>query len=170
MPVRYIGAAIVFLSCGGFGFLKAAHFRREERLLAELIRLLEQMQSELEFRLTPLPMICEHAAQEAAGSLKAVFSALAAELEAQVAPDASACMQAALKRVADLPKNLQKALTMLGNSLGRFDLQGQMNELCAVREFCASHYGRMQENRDARLRSYQSLGLCVGAGLAILFL
>ena len=170
MPVKYIGAIFVFAACGIFGFLEAANCRREESCLVGLGRLLDRMQSELEYRLSPLPQICSNVAADATGSLQKVFSALSQELENQIAPDASACMEAALSSVKDLPHQAQKALRMLGISLGKFDLQGQMNEISAVKQHCITVLEQMREHQDVRLRSYRTLGLCVGAGLAILFL
>lgn len=170
MSVKYIGAILIFASCGAFGFLKAANYRREERCLAELVRLLERMECELEYRMTPLPQICANAAQEATGCLQKVFSVLSQELENQIAPDAATCMQAALATVKDVPAETRRALLTLGNTFGKFDLQGQMNEFSAVKHQCLTRLKEMQENQDTRLRSYQTLGLCVGAGLAILFL
>ena len=170
MPIKYIGAILIFASCGAFGFLKAASCRREERCLAELIRLLEMMQSELEYRLSPLPHICANAAQEATGCLRRLFSVLTQELECQITPDAAACMQAALSSVKDMPAQVRKALELLGNSFGKFDLQGQMNEILVVKQYCTTLLEKMRDNQDVRLRSYQTLGLCVGAGLAIIFL
>jgi len=170
MSIKYIGAILIFASCGAIGFLMAANYRREERCLSELIRLLENMQCELEYRLTPLPQICANAAQEATGCLGKVFNLLSKELENQVAPDAATCMLAALSAVKDVPTKVQKALIALGNSFGKYDLEGQMNEISAVKQQSTIQLEQMRDNRDVRLRSYQTLGLCVGAGLAILFL
>ena len=170
MSVRYIGAILIFLSCGGFGFTLAANYRKEERCLSALVRLLDTIQSELEFRLTPLPQICTNVAEESTGWLQKVFSVLAQELESQISPDASTCMELALAGVKDLPSKPRNALRALGNSFGRFDLQGQMNEISAVRQQCQTQLEQMHEHLDVRLRSYRTLGLCVGAGLAIIFL
>ena len=170
MSVRYIGAVLIFLGCSAFGFAAAANYRREERCLSELVRLLENMSIELEYRLTPLPQICANAAENATHWLKKVFTNLAQELESQVAPDAAACMEAALLSVKDLPPRAKIALQTLGNSLGKFDLQGQINEISAVKEQCLTQLTQMRDQMDLRLRSYQTMGLCVGAGLAILFL
>lgn len=170
MPIRYVGAILIFVSCGAFGFLKAAGCRREERCLAELVRLLETMQSELEYRLTPLPQICANALKAESGCLQQIFTSLSQELESQIAPDAASCMQAALFSVREIPSSVRKALVMLGNSLGKFDLNGQINEISVVRQYCLTHLEQMRDNQDVRLRNYQTLGLCIGAGLAILFL
>ena len=54
-------------------------------------------------------------------------------------------------------------------SMGRFDVKGQIQGLEAVRSYCRGELENMAVNREARLRSYQTLGLCTGAALAILF-
>ena len=168
MSVRFFGAVFIFASCGAFGFLKAASCRREERCLSQLLRLLDLMQNELEYRLSPLPQICANAAREANGCLQKVFWALSQELENQIAPDASSCMAAALASVKDLPPQVFKALIALGNSFGKYDLQGQLNEISAIKQQYLALLEKMRENQDLRLRSYRTLGLCIGAGLAIL--
>jgi stage III sporulation protein AB len=170
MSIRYIGAILIFVSCGAFGFLMAANYRREARCLSELTRILDNMQCELEYRLTPLPQICANAAKESNGCLSKVFTVLSKELENQVAPDAATCMLAALSTVRDVPPEVRKALIALGNSFGKYDLEGQMNEISAVKQQCMIRLEQMRDNLEVRLRSYQTLGLCVGAGLAILFL
>ena len=128
------------------------------------------MESELEFRLTPLPELCRKTAMQLNGSLKAVFLAFIQELESQIAPDASFCMQAALKKVPDLPKAAVEYLGLLGATLGQFDLQGQLRGLEALHTRCASTLSQMEAMRSQRIRSYQTLGLCAGAALAILFI
>ena len=57
----------------------------------------------------------------------------------------------------------------MGSSLGRFDLEGQLQGLESVRIYCREQLDELSKDRDVRLRSYQTLGLCAGAALAILF-
>ena len=61
-------------------------------------------------------------------------------------------------------------LRNLGISLGRFDLPGQLQGIHTARGECQSALDRLCSNRDNRLRSYETLGLCAGAALAILLL
>lgn len=58
----------------------------------------------------------------------------------------------------------------LGRNLGRFDLTGQLSSLRALRAGCEDSLKQLTDNRDNRLRSYQTLGLCTGAALAVLLL
>lgn len=170
MNLKIIGAILIFAGCGGFGFHLAAGHRREESALRQLIAALDFMECELQYRLTPLPELCRQAAANGTGAVCAVFSALASELDAQISPDISICMTGALLHSKPLPRLTNEAMVSLGKSLGRFDLEGQLKGLEAVRQDCRRKLEKLGENRDVRLRSYQTLGLCAGAALAILLL
>lgn len=169
MTYKWIGAIFIIVSCGGFGFSLAAAHRREENTLRQLISALDYMECELQYRLTPLPDLCRQAGMDARGNVGQVLRNLSRELENQVAPDVASCMNAALNGTKDLPEKSRQALLLLGRSLGRFDLSGQLKGLEAVRAACRRELEALTNNRDARLRSYQTLGLCAGAALAILF-
>ena len=169
MSYKWIGAILVIAGCGGFGFSMAASHKREEKQLRQLIGILQYMECELQYRLTPLPELCRQTGKEASGMLRDVFLNLARELDWQVSPDACICMTAALKRSRDIPSRLRKLLLQLGHSLGRFDLSGQLRGLQAVQAACEEELKKLGKDRDSRLRSYQTLGLCAGAALAILF-
>ena len=170
MTVKLVGAMLIVAGCGGFGMLIAANYRREERALRQLLGCLDYMECELQYRLTPLPELCRQAAKESAGPVRAVFAALAEELEDQISPDAERCASAALARVKDLPSSARRCLSQLGASLGRFDLPGQLKGLEGVRAACRAELERLGKNRDVRLRSYETLSLCAGAALAMLLL
>ena len=51
MPLNYFGAFLVFIACSAVGFIMAGNYRREEKLLSELIRILDNMECEMEYRL-----------------------------------------------------------------------------------------------------------------------
>ena len=77
MTIRIVGAALLILGCGSAGFQMAAAHMREERVLRQLLRLLDYMECELQYHLTPLPELCRQAAAQEAGVLKGVFLRLA---------------------------------------------------------------------------------------------
>ena len=149
--------------------MAAAH-RKEEKALRMLIAALDFMQCELQYRLTPLPELCRLTAAQCGTVLRRVFLTLACELEDQVSPNVFHCMKAALAKEPGLPAKTAECLQALGRTLGRFDLDGQLLGLENARHNCRSVLEKLSENRDVRLRSYQTLSLCAGAALAILFL
>lgn len=169
MNAKWIGAIFVLGSCGGFGFSIAHGYRQRERLLQQLLAALEMMGAELEYRLTPLPELSRKAARDTSGVLRCVFLNLSRELNWQSEPDAGSCMRAAMDKCHDLPACLRRPLRLLGQTLGRFDLPGQLQGLKSVRDACQREISRLEQDRDVRLRSYQTLGLCAGAALVILF-
>lgn len=149
---------------------RARAHRRRERMLQELIHVLQAMASELQYRMLPLPQLFLIAAEQSSGMLSSVFEYTAKELQRQVAPDASYCLHAALEGVRDMPDVLRDKLMLLGKSLGRYDLQGQLSGMEAVSQLCKRDLEGLLLNRDARLRSYTTLGLCTGIALVILFI
>lgn len=170
MTIKLIGAVLVVTGCGGFGFAMAAAHRREEQMLNQLLIALEFMECDLSCRLTPLPQLCRSASNTVTGPIHTFFLLLAQELEAQVAPDAACCVRAVTERMPGLSPAIGAQLLELGNTLGRFDLPGQLRGLRNAQNRCRLSLEELTRNRDNRLRSYQTLGLCAGAALAILFL
>lgn len=168
--IRIIGAGMIVISCGGSGFLMAVHYRKEIRLLQQLYDALGFMENELSYRVSTLPRLCADAASYSSGSLKAVLSALASELESQIYPDARSCMQKALENVNELPASVKKLLYRFGNSLGKFDLNGQLDAFRTVKAECEEKIEQLRAQKDIRIRNYQTLGLCAGAALAILLI
>lgn len=169
MTGKIIGAILILIGCGYFGFSITAGVKREEYTLRQLLCALDYIQCELQYRMTPLPDLCHQAGTEYRNRIGRFFYHLALELEDQIYSDVSDCVHKAITCVPELPKRAVYALELLGMSLGRFDAQGQIRGLELVRAYCRSELETITVNRDARLRSYQTLGICAGAALAILF-
>jgi len=170
MNYRWIGAILIMSACSGCGFSIAAGKRKEEKLLCQLIHILQFMEAELRYRLTPLPDLCRLAAGEVRGILRVVFLNLYRELSWQKLPDASSCMSAAIQRTGDIPARVRRPLVQLGQTLGRFDLEGQLREIAAARQYCSKQLDKLTEQKEDRIRQYQTLGLCAGAAAAILLI
>lgn len=170
MTGKLLGAALIVAGCGGFGFSMAAFYRREVQGLRQIIAALNIMECELQYRHTPLPELCRCVAREVDKPIGTVFRHLTQELEQQLRPDASACMHAALHIGPELPKGLRDIMEEFGNTLGRYDLPGQLKGLEALRQLCQERLNTWTENSRQRIRSYQTLGICAGIALAILMI
>ena len=157
MMLKWIGAVLIIFGCGGFGFSLAAAHRREEKSLQQMISGLDFMQ-------------CRQTARQLSGSVQALFLNLAKELDNQICPDAAHCMAAALYQTENLSAHCREAARNLGKTMGQFDLEGQLTGLEAVRSQCRVRLAELTNGREVRLRNYQTLGLCAGAALVILFI
>lgn len=169
MEVKLLGAFFIIASCGGFSTILISHYRTTERQLAQLLRIIDYMSNDLQYRLTPLSMLCHKAAEMSSGELKNVFFNMARELDWQSEPDAAGCMRTAIEREKVNSKSLRKMLVELGRCMGCFDLAGQLRSLEQVRKLCECEIRTFEKGRDVRLRNYSTLILCAGVSLVILF-
>jgi len=170
MNSKWIGAIFIIVGCGGCGFSAANASRRETRMLRSLLRAVRLMECELQYKLSPLPDLCRQAGLDSSGTVREVFVNLARELDWQTEPDTRSCMAEAIEKSRAMPKRLRQLFLQLGDSLGRFDLSGQLKELERLSTSCEKELQNLTYHQETRLRNYQTLALCAGAALAILFL
>lgn len=167
--IRMAGACLIVAGCGGFGCSMAAANRREERDLAALIQALEYMSCELSCRMTVLPELCREVSALVRGTVSVFFGELAKVLERRSEPDVQVCVYEAMQGI-EGSRELRRLLGQLGGTLGRFDLPGQLRGIEGSLGEAEQSLRRFREGAAERRRSYQTLGLCAGAALAILFL
>ena len=170
MTLRIIGIVLIVVSCGGFGFITAAAYRSEIKMLREFVSVLDYMECELQFRRTTLPELCRQASCETKGVIRRLFQSLTKELEAQISPDVEHCVYATLSGMRDIPKRIRQVFILFGASLGKFDVEGQVKGLQSVRMDCRRILEGLQLNQVERIRSYRTLGICAGVAVAILLL
>ena len=170
MTVRIVGAVLIIIGCGGVGLLIASAHRNQTNILRQFIFVLDYLQCELQYHQSPLPDLCRLAAQNTGGVLKIVFLSLSDELDKQISPDVPRCMAAALEKTEKLQVKTKDAFILLGQSLGCFDIDGQLKGLemtkCEVSRMLMEH----TSNQDNRIRCYQTLSICAGAAIAILLI
>ena len=148
--------------------MMANHHRKETEALRQLITALDHMQSELEYKLTPLPALCRDMEQIADGHIGQTLGRLGRVLEAQAFTNVPDAMKEAVKETKGLPTMAANQLLSLGKTLGRFDLPGQLRGIQSCRMDCCHQLENLEHNQAQRLRSYQTLGFCAGLALAIL--
>ena len=145
------------------------NLNRDTALLRALAAFIDCLGNELSYRMSPLPDALRATAQVHKSKLSPIFVSLAEQLEQQISPNVSSCMEYVLRQQR-LPKNTMQQLSELGGLLGAYDLQGQQNGLNMARQNCMRILSQLEHDRTQRVRSYQTLGLCAGAALAILFI
>lgn len=168
MYIKLIGAILIVAGCGGYGILIAANHRKETAALRQLAHVMERMICELEYRMTTLPDLCRFGAEQSKGPVQCFFYALAKAMDEQISPDVGICTVTVLKEINGLPSHAASHLQSLGQTLGRFDLPGQLTAFERCKQSCMMQLEVMEHQQSQRLRSYQTLGFCAGAALAIL--
>lgn len=169
MEIKWIGAALIVSGCSGAGFYMACGHKFTEFCIEQLLNALEFMIRELEFRLPALPDLLSSAGRISRGPISSILKSTGYALEHHRIETPSDGIAQSMSTFY-LPGEVSGRLLTLGDSLGRFDLQGQLQGLCGIREDCKSTLRKLREGREQRLRSYQTLGICAGAALAIILL
>lgn len=169
MSYKLIGACLTVLGCGGMGLRMAASYRREIIALEQLRIAVEYMQCSLRHRLTPLPQLCDEASEVTKGDISFFFSRLSAILKKHISPNVRSCVTVAIEE-ALLTDFIADYVSTLGDILGQFDISGQLQGLENLSEQLSIELENRRKDNGSRIRSYQTLGLCAGAAMAILFL
>ena len=97
MYIKLIGAGLILAGCGGCGMRIAMQHRKEVTALHQLVQALDGMLCELEYRLTPLPVLCRLGGEYASGGVQGFFFTLADTMDAQLSPDVRQCTAMSLK-------------------------------------------------------------------------
>ena len=167
MSLKIIGVIFVVVGCAGFGFLVAGSARYHTCLLQQLLRVLNTMECELQYRMPTLPDLGRISAEACSGRLRSAFLDFSDSLDTCTEVNVSQCMLKAVGKT-PFPKEIERLLLILGDSLGRFELEGQLRGIAFVRKTCEHMLNNSMSNQSVRLRSYQTLAVCAGAALAIL--
>ena len=129
------------------------------------------MLCEIRGSLTPAQQLCERAQTVCRGQLRELLRDVAAGIGAWEAADVGQIMEAALIRQArQLPVSCVCHLRELGEILGRYDCDGQLQALQALSARVGDSIERLQQGKADRCRSYEVLGVCAGCALAIILL
>lgn len=167
--IRFVGACLLVAGSGGFGLVLASAHRREMKLVKQLLHGVQEMAWELKYRMTALPELCGIGAEAAGGPVKDVLLDLSDRLRRNEVTDIAGTMNHLLAG-RELPGCVRRELRQLGMSLGRYDLEGQLQGLELLRQQCRRDLRALEEKAPQRIRNYQTLALCAGIALAILFI
>ena len=167
--IRMLGAFLLLFGCGGFGIAVSAAHRKEVKMLKKLKGAVQEMEWELKYRMTELPELCLIAGNAAGGVLKDIFLELSSKLKRCEIIDISASMNGILSKY-ELPCRVRRNMRQLGATIGRFDLEGQLQGMSIIRHQCISDIQKLEENSSDRLRSYRMMAWCTGAALVILLI
>lgn len=170
--IRMIGMVLIAGASASAGFGAALRVRQTVMQMRQLSNALEVMRCELQYAMTPLPQLCDVVAGTARGTIRTLFVNLKKSLTNEGACDTSQAMRQAIgqTRALALPEDILFSLLELGQTMGKFDLNGQISILEMTQKRIQTCLERYERDQNQRCRSYQALGLCAGAALIILMI
>ena len=169
--IKFLGAALVVAAASSVGLSLAHSVRREVRFLQQLAGVLELMRCEIPGRMAPVQELFTRAQACTSGELREVFSFCSQQIRSMSEPDIACVMDCALDEHAErLPPSCMELLRELGEKLGAYDLQEQVEALQALSARAEAALASLRQGRADRCRSYEVLGVCAGCALAIILL
>ena len=169
MTIKLIGAIFVVVGCTGFGYLVASNINQECNSLRQLMTALDYILCEISYRRTPLPELFRLTSTVCSGDLCRLFLTIANELERQALQNANKCILTALNKHPGVPKYTAHCITLLGQTIGMFNLSGQIKSIESVKVEADRLLALCNENLSSKSRCYKTLGISAGAALAIIF-
>ena len=167
--LRVVGAVLLIGGTAFLGFSAAAALGRRVRTLRALLGVLELMEREISFRLTPMPDLLEELARRARPPLRELFMRCREGVNRLGEKDLGQLWRDALEQI---PLGLEGEelgfLSELGDVLGRYDGEGQRAALERCRGQLSETLRRAEAERVQQGRMYGVLGLTAGAFLEIM--
>ena len=169
MVIKLIGAGLIIVGCGSFGFLVANGIKKECITLRQFIIAVEFMLCEINYRMTPLPELFRLTSSVCSGSMCKFFLNAANELDKHTSIVPQTCILNALKISKDLPKYTTECILLLSQTIGTFNLSGQLKVLEHVKAEATRKLQQASDNQENKLKYYKTLGLSAGTALVIIF-
>lgn len=170
MTLRYLGALFLVLGCVACGIISSNLQRKQIHSLEELIHILDTLSCELEYKRSAIPELCRQVVSGRSSPVSGFFDKLADEIDAQVSPNIKSCACAVLEKCDDIPLITQKILRLLGDSLGQFDVEGELLCLQNVRSYAFIYLEDLRQNHKEKNKTNQTIWVCAGVLAAVLMI
>ncbi|AEI41225.1 stage III sporulation protein SpoIIIAB [Paenibacillus mucilaginosus] len=169
--LKLLGAALVLLAGTLMGFHQAAQLARRPKQIADLIRLLQRLETEIVYGFTPLPEALRRTGGTCAAPVGTLFLETSRELERAEGEQAAGVWERTITRgwrATAMKPQEREVLLQLGTTLGLTDREDQVKHLrLAVSQLQAeSETARDEQQRYERM--WKSLGVLLGALVVIL--
>ena len=142
--------------------------RRQQAQTLAFIDAVLRIRHELQYRLTPLPDVFLALQESREAAVAAFFSGLAGSLSAADTCTVGYACRQALRRTDGLciPTGVRTALMSLFDTLGKYNLDGNLQALGRLREEAR----QLQGSAAARCKTYVTLGVCTGLAVAVILI
>lgn len=161
-----IGMLLVLICTTGFGFTMAGSLLQRVRALETALALMDALEAELSFRLSPPGQAVRDLAQRGTFAHAKYLSECALRCD-QGQPFPKAWYESVMQTSSALLPEEKKILAGLSDIVGQSDLEGQKAALAHVRLTLNARLGEAREIQHGQGRLYKTLGLLLGCAIVI---
>lgn len=173
MLFKLIICIVILLSGTGVGQLKAMTYDNRVYHLQELLTTLKIMESEMKYRLDPLPDLLMRVSTIKEGMCSELLKTAARLLKEPSSPGLPACWEKAVEIAycdSALNKEDKRILTDLGIELGKTDVANQHSMFQRTFSLLEVQVSEAAEEKKTKGKMYKSLGTAIGALIVILLI
>ena len=170
--LRLIAAALIVLGASGFGFGASAAVGRRIRTLRDFKLALFYLKNEMLFLSPQLPELLLNMRQKVKGPVGKWLSNAGEMLKNEPTANAADILMECLEQTEGLSYSAAARSTLyaLCTELGKTDADLQCRAIDLASAALEKELSYLEENRDARTKSYRMLGICAGLALAVILL
>lgn len=164
--MRVFGAAILILALTSIGISKALEFRKRLTVMQDLILMLDSAKSELCTSRMPMNRIIKRIEQNSRGDVKRFAEKLLLSMDRLGEAEFSSLWNETVTEVfASLPSDCISELTNLGTSLGRYNVDMQIEAIDRCKQVLVKNIDELRPQNGKMQKMY--IGLYGGAGLIV---
>ena len=174
MLFKSVLCIIILLAGAGIGQLKAKTYDNRVYHLQELITTLKVLESEMKYRLDPLPDLLIRVSGVKEGGMSGILLETAARLlKDPDSPDLSVCWERAVETAyqnSALTGEDKRITADLGIELGKTDLGSQYSMFQRTYTLLEAQAAEAIEEKKTKGKMYKSLGTAIGVLIVILLI
>lgn len=173
MLFKGILCILILLAGVGIGQLTARTFDNRVYHLQELITTLKVLESEMKYRLDPLPDLLLRVSQIKDGMSAVLLQTAGRLLKVHASHDFSDCWREAVETAyqeSALNKEDIRIITDLGIELGKTDMENQSGMFLRTISLLEAQAAEAAEEKKIKGKMYKSIGTAVGALIVILLI
>ncbi len=169
---KLIGAILVAGGAATAGMLASSRLRTRTEALSGLLSSIDIMQSEIFFRLTPLPELIKILAGQSSEPARTLFLNCFSHLGSLGQKPFSAIWSQSVEesRGLELTSGEKKTLVELGGILGRYDADGQIKAIAYIKRRLESCLDASLREKEKQGKLYRTLGVVTGIAIVIILI
>ena len=173
MLFKWIFCILILLSGVAIGQLKAKTFENRAYHLQELITTLKVLESEMKYRLDPLPDLFMRVSTVKPGMSGMLLESAGRFLKIHASTDFAECWKEAVETAyqeSALNKEDKRIITDLGIELGKTDMESQSGMFSRTFSLLEAQALEAIEEKRTKGKMYKSLGPAIGTLIVILLI
>lgn len=168
LVLKLVVSVLIIAVCTAIGIKQSKKYESREYILREAIGLFKGIKNEINYTLTPIPNAIESVRQNMKTGLKGVMGAVSFELLQYNTSE-----EVVASEIAKLEELTPYDRQVISNgiiSLGKTDLDGQMNILNMTCNTLENQLQDSIEDKKKNSKLYKTVGIATGLMIAIVFI